>query len=169
MGRYVCSSENIEKLCQHYSWDWNLHDTCKNPCHCTLHTGHLDYKSVPADHWRTHLRHWHCNWPTLYSCSLFDLWRNKFLIVNLIKNISINLAPPVAKWFIFSALNRPSSHRCWCHMWDKPSSACCPQQLTSPGLDEKIRLDNSVSELTFLPIYPKEFSVLLKTSTCNNR
>ena len=45
-----------------------------------------------------------------------------------------------------------------------------PQLLTSPGLGEKkITIDNPVSELTCLPIYPKAFSLLLITSTCNNR
>ena len=44
-----------------------------------------------------------------------------------------------------------------------PSSTMDP-----PELGEKIRLDNPVSELTCLPIYTKEFSVLLITSTCNN-
>ena len=48
-------------------------------------------------------------------------------------------------------------------------SGKCPQLLTLPGLGEKIRLDNPVSELTCLPIYHKEFSPLLITSTCNNR
>ena len=40
-----------------------------------------------------------------------------------------------------------------------------PQLWTSPGLGEKITIDNPVSELTCLPIYPKEFSFLLITST----
>ena len=45
-----------------------------------------------------------------------------------------------------------------------------PQLWTSPGLGEKKNtIDNPVSELTCLPIYPKEFSLLLITSTCNNR
>ena len=34
---------------------------------------------------------------------------------------------------------------------------------------KKITIDNPVSELTCLPIYPKEFSLLLITSTCNSR
>ena len=41
-----------------------------------------------------------------------------------------------------------------------------PQLLTSPGLGEKNQI---VSELTCLPIYSKEFSLLLIPSTCNNR
>ena len=41
-----------------------------------------------------------------------------------------------------------------------------PQQLIRR---KTIRLDNPVSELTCLKIYPREFSLLLITSTCNNR
>ena len=44
-----------------------------------------------------------------------------------------------------------------------------PQLLTSPGLGENITIDNPVSELTCLPMYPKELSLLLITSTHNNR
>ena len=41
-----------------------------------------------------------------------------------------------------------------------------PQQFALPGL---VRIGNTVSELTCPPVYPKEFSLLLITFTCNNR
>ena len=67
--------------------------------------------------------------------------------------------PCMRLWYFSSSVNLFLKCACAAIRWG------LPQQLTSPGLGEKIRLGNPVSELTCPPIYPKEFSLLLIIST----